>query len=293
MSLSCHSGPAKLPRLLIAAIAIACLCLGAAAKLPAQTESTILNFTAPPYAGLTIDGSGNLYGAVTSGGKSGHGSVYKLSLSGGVWHETSIYDFTGGADGGSPQAPPIFDKHGNLYGTTNFGGANDQGIVFKLTPTASGSWDETVLYSFTGKNDGGVPTSGNLVFDNSGNLYGSNVSGANQTSLSCGNTGGCGVIFRLSPVAHNKWKFNLLHTFIGGVDGVGPAQLVFDKNGTLFGSAAGAWLHPHLGPRNPASSYQQCRENHRNVHRREQRRARFREVSKLWQRELAEKEARD
>lgn len=100
-------------------------------------------------------------------------------------------------------------------------------MVYKLSPSSSGVWQESVLYAFTGGNDGLAPGLGNLVFDRAGNLYGSNVFGANVSSQTCGNTSGCGVIFLLAPVASGGWKFNLLHTFSDG--------LVFDAKGSLYG----------------------------------------------------------
>jgi uncharacterized repeat protein (TIGR03803 family) len=215
-----------------------------AAFAQAQTETTIYDFgtTAPniPYSGVVSDAAGNLYGVAPLGSSGNHGVVYELSLVNGAWQATVLYNFTGGADGATPYATPVFDAAGNLYGTASGGGAHGYGVVFKLSPSASG-WKQSVLYSFTGGNDGMVPTLGNLVIDKGGNIYGSNVAGANLTSEACQNTGGCGVIFELSPVARGQYKFDLVHTFSGGWDGVGPAFLTFDSKGTLYGSAAGAW----------------------------------------------------
>ena len=81
--------------------------------------------------------------------------------------ETVLYSFTGGSDGRKPVAGLIADGSGNLYGTTEFGGASGNGVVFKLSPGGT----ETVLYSFTGGSDGGIPRAG-LIADRSGNLYG-------------------------------------------------------------------------------------------------------------------------
>jgi uncharacterized repeat protein (TIGR03803 family) len=227
--------------------------LGLAMNAQAQTDTTIYNFgrTAPsaPSSGPVFDKAGNLYGVATFGGTGNSGVVYKLTLVSGEWQESVIYNFSGGADGGHPYSTPIFDRAGNLYGTTSSGGnlttqacgSYGCGVVYKLSPTSNGQWKESVLYAFTGGNDGSAPTLGNLVFDKAGNLYGSNVGGANTVSQACSNTSGCGVVFQLSPVAGGNWKFNLLHTFSGGWDGVGPAFLTFDAKGILFGSAAGAW----------------------------------------------------
>ena len=247
------SPAAKVSRILIATLMLAGFALSPAISAHAQTETTIYNFsrTAPnsPPTGPVFDEAGNLYGVATFGGLGSYGVVYKLTPVSGGWQESVICNFGGGTGGGYPYATPIFDKAGNLYGTASVGGNLNTsacgpygcGVVYKLSPTSSGEWTETVLYTFTGGKDGAAPTLGNLVFDKDGNLYGSNVGGANVTSQACSNTNGCGVIFQLSPEANNKWKFHLLHTFSGGWDGVGPAFLTFDASGNLFGSAAGAW----------------------------------------------------
>src|SRR5229473_2727205 len=240
----CVRLPSILRRLALA-LSLAVVALGLVASATAQTENTIYNFGATgapayPYSGFVLDNAGNLYGTTSLGGANRSGTVYKLALVSGAWQETTLYSFTGGTDGGQPSAPLTFDSKGNLYGAAGFGGAHKAGVVYKLSPTSGGAWQETVLYSFTGHTDGGYGL-GNLVFDKAGNLYGSNSGGGNVNNLNCGNTGGCGVIFQLSPKANGTWQFRLLHTFIGGADGVGPAALTFDAAGHLFGSAAGAW----------------------------------------------------
>jgi uncharacterized repeat protein (TIGR03803 family) len=255
MPFLCLAHAAKLSRILTAALMLASITFCLAVSTHAQTETTLYNFAfgknAPgsPPSGPVFDKAGNLYGVSTSGGLGYYGVIYKLTPVSGGWRESVIFNFGGGVGGGYPYATPIFDKAGNLYGTASVGGNLSTsacgpygcGVVYKLSPTASGEWKQTVLYTFTGGKDGAAPTLGNLVFDKAGNLYGSNVGGANVTSQACSNTSGCGVIFQLSPVAGGKWNFNLLHTFSGGWDGVGPAFLTFNANGTLFGSAAGAW----------------------------------------------------
>lgn len=238
------SPSSKTFRIVVGAIALAASALGIAPSARAQTENTVYNFGVKggpydPYSGVVLDKSGNLYGVTPSGG-SGQGVVYKLAPVSGGWQVSVLYTFTGGTDGGSPYTTPVFDANGNLYGTAQIGGSSKAGVVYELSPTSGGQWQETVLYSFTGKAEGGYPA-GNLVFDKAGNLYGSNVGGGNITSLACQNTGGCGAIFELSPAANGKWRFHLLHVFSGNKDGVGPAQLTFDAAGNLFGSAAGAW----------------------------------------------------
>jgi uncharacterized repeat protein (TIGR03803 family) len=135
-----------------------------------------------PYAGVIRDSAGNLYGTTISGGAAGKGVVYKVDTSG---HETVLYSFTGGADGGSPAADLIRDSAGNLYGTTAYFGSANAGVVYKLDSAGN----ETVLYSFTGGADGGTP-SGGLIRDAAGNIYGTTYSGGKESA---------GVVFKLKP----------------------------------------------------------------------------------------------
>jgi uncharacterized repeat protein (TIGR03803 family) len=196
-----------------------------------------------PSAGLVFDATGNLYG--TGAAAQGEGSAFELSpLSGGGWGETVLYTFTGGMDGGFPFGfPMVFDSLGNLYGTAEIGGLSHGcpsygevgcGVVFELSPAAGGGWNETVLYTFTGGSDGGIPKSG-VIIDSSGNLYGSATIGGNVTE--CKNSGGCGVIFKLTRAADGKWRETLIHQFTGGTDGSIPASpLILDSLGNIYGT---------------------------------------------------------
>ncbi len=103
----------------------------------------------------------------------------------------TLHQFTGGKDGSAPVASLIFDQAGNLYGTTQHGGAQGLGVVFKMTPSTDGSWKEKVLHEFTGGDDGSNPSAG-LIFGQTGNLYGTTASGGAH---------GGGVVFQLLPVA--------------------------------------------------------------------------------------------
>jgi uncharacterized repeat protein (TIGR03803 family) len=147
-----------------------------------------------------------------------------------------LYTFTGAADGGTPSAGVIFDKAGNLFGVTQWGGMYAHGVVFKLTPASDGTWSETVLYSFTGATDGDQPQGG-LVIDSAGNLYGTTSFGGDPSA-------GCGTLFKLAPAS--GWTFSLLHTFLNGKDGCSPQadlQLVFDN--LLLGTTAGGGSGAH------------------------------------------------
>src|SRR5579864_7353798 len=103
-----------------------------------------------------------------------------------------LYSFTGTADGGNPWATLIQDGAGNLYGTTEAGGASGGGVVFKLDPSGT----ETVLYNFTFGTDGGSPLAG-LIRDQAGNLYGTTAFGGD---VACS----CGVVFKLDPTTGSE-----------------------------------------------------------------------------------------
>jgi uncharacterized repeat protein (TIGR03803 family) len=191
---------------------------------------------------------GSLYGATFNGGL-GSGVVFKLTppVSGsGAWTESVLYAFTGGNDGGFPHSSVAFDAAGALYGTTMSGGASGSGVVYRLTPPRSGggAWTQSVLYSFTGGNDGGDPLAG-VIIDPPGVLYGTAYSGG---------TVGYGVVYSLTPptTPAGKWTQAVLHSFTGvsrqnlkggvrsGVvyDGSSPHDgVIFDTAGGLYGAA--------------------------------------------------------
>ena len=181
---------------------------------------------ARPFLGpLVFDAAGNIYGT-TLGRASCRiacGNVFKLTHSGGTWTESVLYTFDDGSD---PQSGVIFDNAGNLYGTTNDGGANFVGSVYELSPSGSG-WTRQNIYSFSfsGDQDGQHPFGG-LTFDSQGNLYG--------TTTVKGPQGG-GTAFELIPSAGN-WTFILLHAFTGTRGPVAP--LTLDAAGNVYGTSA-------------------------------------------------------
>jgi uncharacterized repeat protein (TIGR03803 family) len=219
----------------------------------AWTETVLFNFSGSfdtgggTSGGLTIDARGSLYGTTYSGSGGASGTVFRLTPNGEHWVHTVLYAFAGGSDGADPQAEVGFDKHGNLYGVTTYGGSGAPncfgvpcGMVFELTPTASGPWTHTVLYSFNGGTDGGYPERA-LTLDAAGNLYGTTAYGGDATCSSDGE--GCGTVFQLAPPASpdGPWKETILHRFAGGGDGAGPGGLTFGKGNLLYGPAgAGA-----------------------------------------------------
>ena len=192
-----------------------------------------------PYSGLAADQAGNLYGTTLYGGTSDVGVVFKVTPSG---SETVLHSFGGGQDGAWPVTGLIQDQAGNFYGTTSGGGSancaygSGCGTVYKLAPDGT----ETVLYAFTGGNDGNYPYAG-LVIDKKGNLYGTTVYGG---------TDGNGVVFELAPNGIET----VLHSFTGGNDGANPyCDLIRDKAGNLYctaseGGAGGAGVVFQLTP---------------------------------------------
>ena len=131
-----------------------------------------------PYGALTFDESGNLYGTTYYAGAHGLGSAYELTLVNGTWSEVLLYSFQGGTDGSGPISNLVFDRAGNVYGTTSEGGALGCGCgtIFELTPGGQGRWTESVVHAFTGPPDGSSPYSG-MVADRAGNFYGATVNG--------------------------------------------------------------------------------------------------------------------
>jgi uncharacterized repeat protein (TIGR03803 family) len=227
----------------------------------AQTLQVIHSFTgggdgANPYAGLTMDRAGNFYGTARYGGSGGSGTVFSLSRRGSGWAFDLLYSFTGGSDGAQPASALIMDQAGNLYGTTTLGGVpNCQGFagcgtVFKLQPPAAPcatppcAWTETVLHAFTGGEDAAFPTLGSLLFDQTGNLYGTTEDGGGRGG--CAGYG-CGAVFKLSPSA-SGWTESVLYSFTGGSDGSQPeCRLIFDGVGNLYGTASSGGLQDCQG----------------------------------------------
>lgn len=153
-----------------------------------------------PYGSLTLRGDGNLYGITATGGENNLGTVFEVmppSVPGSKWTDTILHSFGASGDGGYPGYNLIFDKAGNLYGTTQLGGGdgtcNDGGCgtVYELSPPATGgNWTETILHRFPAyAKDGSEPSSG-LLPSKEGALFG-------VTAL--GGVGGSGAVYRVIP----------------------------------------------------------------------------------------------
>ncbi len=194
--------------------------------------------------GLTVGSDGRLYGATNGGGggscgSGGCGTVFRAAPPPAVcrstrcpWSERVLYVFQGGRDGALPyNGDLLFDAEGNLYGTTSQGGgpgpnceAFGCGTVFELS-ASNGVWTETVLYAFLGSS-GASPFSG-VIFDQSGNLYGTTGYGGPVNA---------GSVYQLVPT-NGSWAYNPLYNFTGLSDGLRPsAGLVMDPAGNLYGA---------------------------------------------------------
>jgi uncharacterized repeat protein (TIGR03803 family) len=220
-----------------------------------------------PLGSLTADSVGSLYGTTNGGGSGacpypytqGCGTVFKLTPIGdGKWLYKVIYNFTGqNGDGIGPTSAVVLDSAGNVYGTTNSGGSKNLGTVFKLTPSGSGKWTETILYSFgsNNNNDGFGPNG--LVRDSAGNLYGTTYGGGDSNVFYCHDT--CGTVFELSPNSNGGWTEKILYSFTGYGDGENPqVGPTIDSNGNLYGTAelafklspnsTGSWTETVISP---------------------------------------------
>jgi len=194
----------------------------------AQTFSVVHNFTGgldgnEPMSGLVMAPSGNFYGTTSGGGEYSSGSVFELTPTGTL---TTLYNFTGNADGGDPEAALVL-VGGVLYGTTRQGGAHYSGAVFSLTLAGK----ETVIYSFGGAGDGATPNA-SLTRDASGNFYSTTFAGGAH---------GNGTVFKLTrpKAGSTAWTEQILYSFGAPDDGANPiAGVAIDKLGNLYGTTS-------------------------------------------------------
>ena len=201
-------------------------------KKTAQAKETVLySFAGAPSDGANpwvtpvFDKKGNLYGATVGGGAYNYGTLFELTPSHGKWTETILHSFdSNGSDGYTPYAGLVLDKQGNLYGTTQLGGAHGQGTVFEMMPTKNG-WTQTILHSFDPNGTDGTEPFDSLVFDKEGNIYGTTYEGGNYNH---------GTVFELTPSGTET----ILHSFaFNWSDGYYPyAGLVLDEKGNLYGT---------------------------------------------------------
>lgn len=242
---------------------------GNATALHAASLKTLHQFPTSgayrPYAALVQDPvSGNVYGTTFFGSApdgfctrqkpDGCGNVFEMTPPAPgetKWSYKEIYGFGGPPnDGGGPVGALIFDNDGNLYGVTQHGGDSTAcdtsgsegcGTVYELSPPLPGKtkWKERILYSFSDGTDGAVPDAG-LVFDGTGNLFGTTVLAAGGTVTPSGT-----VFELLAPQRGSSWRLKTLHQFcLNGQadcrDGSSPmGKLVFDSVGNLYGTTNG------------------------------------------------------
>lgn len=197
------------------------------------TETILHSFNADgvdgynPYANVILDKIGKLYGTTYNGGSSNQGTVFELSpQKDGTWLEHVIlsFDYT---NGGGPYGGVVLDSHGNLYGTTQYGGDYQHGVVFTLRPGSNGAWNEQVLHSFDPSTGDGFEPYAGLVIDTAGHLYGTTLGGGNS-----------GTVFKLANV-NGTWQETVIHSFnpYNGGDGIDPyGPLAIDISGNLYGT---------------------------------------------------------
>ncbi len=223
------------------------------------TESVIHIFQggpdgAYPVGGLLLDKNGDLYGTTPQGGSgcqgAGCGTVFELTPSrqAPVYRKTTIYNFSAGRDGASPQTALIADARGDLFGTTTYGGSSGDGFgtVFKLTKVKAG-YRESIIHRFLHvPTDGQIPN-GSLLMDKHGTLFGVTIDGGSYQYCECG------AVYALTPT-RSGYMERLLYSFKGWPDGSGPyGSLVVDRRGTLygvttFGGAAESYPPCGVGP---------------------------------------------
>jgi len=183
-----------------------------------------------PYEGLMMDTAGNLYGAAPTGGTSGQGVIYRLSLTKKGWVDTVLHSFTGqnGDGAGLYWIDLISDKSGNIYGATSFGGTNGTGTVWELVYSETKkTYSESILYEFgaSGSGDGNNPYGG-LAMDSKGNLYGTTLYGGPSN---------IGTFYKLTKQG-KTWKETILHSFVAANDGNEPTGNPYiDATGRLYG----------------------------------------------------------
>lgn len=184
--------------------------------------ATLYSFTggadgANPYTGLVISGN-RLYGTTLNGGREGNGAVFAINADSTGF--ATLYSFTGGNDGGSPDGGLVLAGN-TLYGTVSQGGSTGNGAVFAVNTDSTGF---TNIYSFTGGSDGASPFAG--LFLSGAMLYGTTYSGGG---------GGGGTVFAIST---NGLGFTNLYSFTGGNDGANPKAVIVSGN-MVYGTAGG------------------------------------------------------
>jgi uncharacterized repeat protein (TIGR03803 family) len=196
------------------------------------TETVLHNFTgdvpdgAQPASALVIDAAGNLYGVTPTGGAHRAGMVFELSPTiGGGWTYNIIHSFSG-ADGALPWSPLLIDSLGNLYGSAEGGGGNEEGTIFELSPTTGGAWTASVIYS---SSSAPAPL---ISMDAAGNIYGATGEFGTEN---------VGFVFELTP-SGGTWTEQVIYNFCSETHcqgGFGPNGVIPDASGNLYGTTSG------------------------------------------------------
>jgi uncharacterized repeat protein (TIGR03803 family) len=175
-----------------------------------------------PVDGFVASGS-VLYATASEGGKFGYGAIVAFTLPG--FKEHSVYDFTGGDDGGAPRSGLVRDGDGALYGTTFYGGAAGYGVVFRFVPSGrNGTEDVVWTFGTSSQTDGEHPQT-SVLLDGDGNIYGTTQYGGSNA---------LGVVFKLSPES-GGYVESILHDFGGPADGSKPSSGLTVSGGLLYG----------------------------------------------------------
>ena len=195
-------------------------------SLTAGALTTLLNFNttngAHPFAGLSINAAGTLYGVTSNGASGGYGSVYDLFLSNGAYTgPVQIASFTN-TNGSAAHGTLVQDAAGDLFGTTNAGGASGDGTVFEIQKGTLWS-APIVLATFNGTN--GSNALDGVIIDAAGDLFGTtNNGGAN----------GYGTVYEIPYTSSGYGALTTLASF-STATGLYPRGLVVDSAGNLFG----------------------------------------------------------
>ncbi len=176
---------------------------------------------------------GHPYGTTVQGGSNNFGMVFDLVVRATIcktancfWTENVLYQFQGIPDGYWPgYGDLVWDKDGNIYGTTIDGGQHGYGSVYELTRSGN-SYTESVVYSFTGS-DGAYPYNG-VIFNSTGHLFGTTVAGGSSN---------LGAVYELTYSPGVGWVNTVLYSFQNGSDGSDPfGGLLVDASGNLYGT---------------------------------------------------------
>ena len=240
----CRSGASRLRRVLtISALAAVAFAFAPTLDASAYTLTTLHTFCsaancsdgAYPWGGLLQDQSGDFYGMTNAGGKYLDGVVFELVPNGSSYKEQVLHNFCARADctdGRGPLGDLIMDMDGNLYGTTQYGGAYDAGTIFKLTRGDNG-WSLSVLHNFCRQancTDGKSPQTA-LVMADQRHFFGTTPGGGAH---------GDGTAYELTHNMDGTWSYAVIYSFCAKAncaDGGPPkSDLIVDKDGRLYGT---------------------------------------------------------